>query len=224
MNKLIIGVPNGSLIDSERGGLKELLDKAGIEIDNIGTNKPLKVRNIPWLEAREGRPQELPALAKMGYCDAFFCGDDWAREWELRGIKSEKVLGLGIGKVDLVYAKRDCAEDTLKLATEYSSIAMDYLPNASFWKLGKQFPVDTDLEKEESLLIIPSLGKTEAKAYYGLVDSVIEAVNTGDTLANYGMVVVDKVMSSECSLYCKEESALGEKIDKIKKMLEGGLK
>jgi len=224
--KLRIGIPNGSLVDPKRGGLQELLDRARIYIKNIGANAPAEVTNIPWLEAAAGRPQELPALAASGYCDVFFCGDDWAREWELRGKGSEKMLGLGIGKVEIVYAEKESSEST-NAASEYPYLARWYLsqkyavPEAGIpiVKIGESIP------EGSSLAVIESVGATEAKVYYGLAGAVVEASQSGETLKNYGLTVRDTVMSSECSLYCREglDEWQRKKAERIAMMLEGAV-
>jgi len=202
--KLILGIPDGSMVDPKRGGLKKILDESGIYIKNLGASKPLEVENIPWLEAREARPQELPSLAKYGYCDVFFCGDDWAKEWELRGIKNDKLLGLGIGKVDIVDARKENTYKDLIWASEYPFISQDYFggkKNAKIVNIGDNIPSRDSLAKTGKVVILYSWGKTESKAYYGLVDGIIEVSQSGRSIKNYNMKVIDKVMTSECSLY-----------------------
>lgn len=247
--KLIIGIPNGSLVDPKRGGLKELLEKARIYIDNIGTNKPLEVGNIPWLEARTARPQELPALAYQGYCDAFFCGDDWTLEWDLKGKKSNKVLGLGIGKVNIVYSTKDDGDllmlpeylmpgpetdykpiwekSLIKVASEYPFLARDYF---SRLKADISFCNLEDLDKinqSTGFVVIPSFGSTEPKLYYNLVDAVVDASQSGSTAENYRLSTAGIVLNSECSLNCcesvKDDEWKMNKVERLKMMLEGAV-
>ena len=261
--KLKIGIPNGSLVDHKRGGLQELLDRARIYIKNIGTNKPPEITNIPWLEAVVGRPQELPALAANGYFDVFFCGDDWAREWELRGKKTEKMLGLGVGKVDIVFAEK---EETRGMALLFKVIASEYPYLARWyaasryagefgsdarWSNKRQDYIISDsvirivnigdipeyvLRKAEitnvkinderrGLIIVDSYGATEAKVCYGLANAVVEATQSGQTLENYGLKIVNKVMSSECSLYRREglDEWQKKKVERIAMTLEGAV-
>ncbi|MBD3355423.1 hypothetical protein GF361_05610 [Candidatus Woesearchaeota archaeon] len=223
MTKLKLGIPNGSMVDPKRGGLSYLLEKAGIYIDNLGKNKPLEI-NIPWIEAREARPQEFPALANMGYCDAYFCGDDWAKDWDLAGIESKKILGLDIGKVDIVVAVRTDILGTVIYASEYPNIALNYLKSVdNITQLGIKSTDRVWLsDRKDKAQLFPSIGKTELKAYYKLVDGVIEASQTGETLKNYGLVVEKVLMSSECSLYSKKEldKSKKEKLYNLKNMLE----
>ena len=261
--KLKIGIPNGSMVDPKRGGLKELLDRARIYTKNIGTNKPPEITNISWLEAVAGRPQELSALASAGYCDVFFCGDDWAKEWELRGKENKKMLGLGIGKVDIVFAEK---EETRGMSLLFKVITSEY-PYLARWYASSrytgEFASDTrgsnkrkdyivsdsvirivnigDIpeyvvrkaeitsvkinDERRGLIIVDSYGTTEAKVYYGLANAVIEATQSGDTLKNYGLTIGGKVMSSECSLYCREglDEWQRKKAERIAMMLGGAV-
>jgi len=222
---LKIGIPNGSLIDQNRGGLKELLDGARIDVKNLGENSPLEITNIPWLSPVVGRPQELPALAADGYVDVFFCGDDWAREWECRGKRNERLLGLGIGKVDIVFAgKKETIKPPYRVASEYPYLAREALQ--SFLNiLPKIVELGEEIPELSEYVIIPSVGATEAKNYYDICDFIIEATQSGDTLEEYGLRVMRKVMESECSLYCNEETLSDpwkmKKASRLKTMLEG---
>jgi ATP phosphoribosyltransferase len=225
---LKLGIPNGSLVDPQRGGLKELLDKARIFSKNIGTNAPPEIINIPWLEAVVGRPQELPALAYQGYCDIFFCGDDWAREWWLRGYKCEKLIGLDIGKVDIVVASKKPipkgVRGFLKVATEYPYLAKEFVKGRypiDIVEIGDMFTA-----RGGGAVILTSAGATEAKAYYGLADVIVEATQSGTSIANYGMKIREGIMTSECSLYIPSEEDdpwKMQKAERIKMMLSGVL-
>jgi len=225
MNKLKIGIPTGSMVDPVRGGLRELLEKARIYIDNIGTNKPLNSRNIYWLEPRTGKSQEIPAMAAKGYCDIFFAGDDWAKEWDLRGVKSEKLLGLGIGKTDLIIAEGPIYSCNItKVASEYPFLAREAVFNDS------NVPIISlaDPIPEKGKVVISSFGSTEPKAYYGLANLIVEVSQSGESIKNYKLKLLETVMSSECSLYATEKALedkwKAEKIDRIKLILEGSLR
>jgi len=231
--KLKIGIPNGSMVNPKRGGLKELLDRARIYTKNIGTNKPPEIINIPWLEAVVGRPQELPDLASAGYCDIFFCGDDWVLERKLGGKESEKILGLGIGKVKVVYAEKTKIDLVPKLiASEYVNIAFSYLQDSQAdsekeCKIVRLGEVNPDEISEKERAVVGSYGATEAKVYFGIVDAVIDATQSGDTLRNYGLEIKKVLLESECSLYCskamKDDSWKMKKAERVAMMLEGAL-
>jgi len=241
--KLIIGIPDGSLVQPEeegqRGGLIELLDRSYLFIENLGTNAPPEVRYIPWLEAAVGRPQELPDQANNGIVDVFFCGDDWVREWELRGKQNIKLLGLGIGKVDLVVAEKEDNDKKplVVVASEYTNIARRYsserydIPDEKIPIVKRTDGLSKleELKEEmgEGVIILESYGKTEAKVLYGIADLVLEVSGTGSTLRNYGLSETKKVMSSECSLFYNSRIETDpwkmKKANRIRDMLEGRL-
>ena len=231
-SKLKIGIPNGSLVDSNRGGLKELLDRARIYTRNLGTNAPPVVTNIPWLEPVVGRPQELPALAAEGMVDIFFCGDDWATEWALRGRSNERLYGLGVGSVDIVVAEKpDLIDKSRRLvATEYPFLARKWVSG----KVGaaeEEIPlirIGDSVPDGVRAVIIESYGATEAKAYYGLVDAIVEATQSGSTIENFGLRVTETLMRSQCSLYAgpgaKGDEWSTKKTERVKMMLEGAVR
>ncbi|MDP2750315.1 MAG: hypothetical protein Q8O89_05785 [Nanoarchaeota archaeon] len=223
--KLRIGIPNGSLINPERGGLATLLEDARIYVKNLGNNKPLEIENIPWLYAMVGRPQEFPAQAAQGELDVFFGGDDWVKEWTLQGKENEKILGLGIGRVDLVVTKQNFKTnpDLIKVYTEYPFITEDY-----FKKQGKQtqrIRMGQPISLEQGVVVIESCGTTEAKQYYGLCDAIVEATQSGSALRNFCLDSAKLVLSSEAGLFASaqalKEEWKYEKIDRIKTMLKG---
>ncbi len=227
-----IGIPNGSLIDQNRGGLKRLLDNARIYVDNLGTNAPARISNIPWLDAITGRPQELPGLAAQGYCDIFFCGSDWVREWELMGKKSIKLLDLGIGGVSLVCASGSPGRRMRTLASEYPRIAREYLADCLAAKGRALNPDDIPIVPagceipKDGPVVVSSFGATEAKAYSSLVDGIIEATQSGSTLSNYSLYIKETVMVSECGLYMAEraaEPAMMKQADRVRMMLQGAV-
>lgn len=204
---LTIGTPTGSMIDPKRGGLLDLLNRARLFSENLEGNAPASFPYIPWLKVFVARPQELPGLAAQGYCDIFFCGDDWATEWKLRGKESLKMLGLATGKVDIVYAaNRDLrAQSVVKVATEYPFIAENYMRN--FLGVEQDYPVvklragDDMPTLDRGIIIIDSYGATEAKAFYGLADAVVENTQSGTTLKNFKLDQRTRLFTSESSLY-----------------------
>lgn len=222
MGKLKIGIPDGSLVDPQRGGLKELLDQARIFTKNLGTSKIPEVVNIPWLKIVMQRPQELPYLTAQGCCDAFFCGDDWAREWELRGYASKKILGLNTGKVDIIVAGKE--EKSYRVAaSEYPFIARDFLTQETGVE---EIPIIRYGEPTEDYAVIDSFGKTELKTIYGVSDIVIENTQTGKTLENLGLTKFETLFPSECGLYVNEDldnSWKSKKVDRMALMLEGAV-
>ena len=222
--KVILGIPDGSSIDANRGGLKEILENSRIFIRNWDGNSKPEVIDIPWLEVIMQRPQELPYLAAINCCDLFFCGDDWAKEWELRGHYNEKLLSCGIGKVNVVAAAKKEKNKFSIAASEYPFIAKQYLQE----KLAaKSIEIIKYGEKAKSrYVVIDSFGKTELKAVYEIADLVVENTQTGNTIRNLGLEVICKIFASEIGLFMRkgisDEFKLG-KIERIKYMVGGAV-
>jgi ATP phosphoribosyltransferase len=161
-------------------------------------------------------------LAAQGFCDAFFCGDDWAREWELRGYPSRKFMGLGIGKVQIVAAAKPEKNERRIAASEYPYIARDYMA-----KLGADAQIIKYGEPVKGgFAVIDSMGKTELKLIYGMADFVVENTQTGSTLKALGLVVKELLFDSECSFYTAKGLADEwklKKAERIAMMLKGAI-
>lgn len=223
-NKLRLGIPDGSMIDARRGGLQDLLERARIYIKNLDGKAKPEVINIPWLDVVMQRPQELPYLAAKGYCDAFFCGDDWVTEWRKRGYRSLKLLGLGIGKVSVVVGTKPRNKRWNIAASEYPFIAKDYL---EVYKGAKNVQIVKYGEKiKGKYAVIESLGKTELKVTYQIADFVIESAQTGSSLEGLGLVVYRELFNSECGLFFNDSMSNDwklNKLDRIAMMLKGAI-
>lgn len=193
---LRLGIPNGSSISPERGGLLEALCMAGIHIRDLCGKMP-PYSEISWLYPVIGRPQELPAFASEGRLDCFFCGTDWVEEWSVRGIISEPVCyPLKNEATRIVYAAKSEREPSV-VATEYAGIAKRYLEG----KYMREFRVFCPGESRPESGIMLSAGKTEAKAYYGWADGIVEIVQSGDTLKNFGIVEIETIMQTRIGLW-----------------------
>lgn len=208
--RLLFGLPDGSLVSPNRGNLVGLLNQARIFVENYGGNTaaPPRVTNIPWLEARIGRPQELPSLAYVGEIDIFIAGDDWAEEWAIQGQPTVKMLGLNTGKVTIVAAaRRDEAHfekvtntkeylrqkikggcRILKVASEYPNIARRFLYEkiSDDDLLSKGFKVS----KLEDIRVVP-FGK-----HYGIEQGVIVMNSKGATEAKSFYQYADMIIEA----------------------------
>ena len=164
-------------------------------------------------EVRFLRPQEIPMYVAKGFFDLGVTGLDWIRETD-----SDVVELLDLGRtVRLVLAASvSCPADTgrelqpgSRVSTEYPSITRKY-----FDALG--LPVDIYL----------SYGATEAKVP-DIADAVVELTETGSTLRQNGMKVIDTVLTSSTKLIMNRQSYADEEkrgqAEDIKTLLEGTL-
>ncbi len=227
--KLKMGIPTGSLVKEKRSDLAKKLESAGIKIDEPSDDKPLEVSNIGWLEAVRGRPQEFPAIAAVKRTvDVFFCGDDWAREWELDGLYSKKLVGLDTGKVDIVVANKvgRSSDQPMVAVSEYTKIARDYI-SREYGIKPEDIPIlsiKDPIPKDKPAVVIKSEGATEAKVYYGIADLAIEATQSGSTLEAYSLEISRTLLNSECSFYAaarlQEDKWKMKKAQRIADMLQ----
>lgn len=113
-DKLVIGLPAGSLADPARGGnLISLLKHAGFPTKGYDKGGPSSFPINAMLVGWDGRPQEFGSQLALGEIDIAIAGDDWIRErvleykYEYRqDIELKKVLSLERGGVRIVAVNR----------------------------------------------------------------------------------------------------------------------
>lgn len=226
---LIVGLPAGSLADPSRGGsLIELLKHAGFPTRGYDQGGPSTFPLTTFLVGWDGRPQEFGAQLALGEVDIAIGGDDWIRERTLefkyeyrRDIRLEKVLSLGRGRVRIVVIApgptESCdvwlrnlleANTLVTVAAEMPYIALDWFQSKAaslgFGKSHRAFSVQkfkTPPRIDSGIVIYETWGKTEAKVAHGAVDFGLEITQTGGAIANYGLRVVEEVMTSEAGIW-----------------------
>ena len=83
-DKLVIGLPAGSLADPNRGGsLIRFLKDAGFATKGYDAGGPSTFPQMSFLVGWDGRPQEFGAQLAIGEVDIAIGGDDWIRERQL---------------------------------------------------------------------------------------------------------------------------------------------
>ncbi len=231
MNKdgLIIGLPAGSLANASRGGnLINLLRDAGFPAKGYDKGGPSTFPLNAFLYGWDGRPQEFGAQLGLGEIDVAIAGDDWVRERELelafeygQDISLEKVLPLQRGQVRIVIIKDgmtdDCdgwlkelleAKPLVSMVSEMPYLALEWfrgkIEKLGFSESHSAFSVQkfkTPPRNESGIVIYETWGKTEAKVINGAVDFGLEITQTGSAIRNYGLAIVDELMSSEASIW-----------------------
>ncbi|HOZ48021.1 MAG TPA: hypothetical protein PLO37_24150 [Candidatus Hydrogenedentes bacterium] len=226
--KLIIGLPAGSLADTSRGGnLIRLLHDAGFTSSGYERGGPSTFPVNAFLMGWDGRPQEFGAQLALGEVDIAIAGDDWIRErtLELRyeyGTEAllQRVLPLGRGTVRIVIIKAGaCDGDAwlksllaekplITIASEMPYLSVEWFlkkaDELGFGKSHRAYAVQrfkTPPRIERGVLIYETWGKTEAKVKNGSVDFGVEITQTGSAIHNYGLAVVDEIMASEAAVW-----------------------
>lgn len=177
----------------------------------------------PEIEVKILRPQEIPTYIQEGFHDVGITGKDWIKE---TNADVKVLLDLEYGKVKQVIAIPeffkfnnldelidDFAQNkkTLRFSTEYLKSASQYIKSKENYK--KHFG---DLEPtivtpwsrtgdNKLVEIFLSFGATEAKPPED-VDAVFDITETGTTLIQNNLKIIDQVMESTAVLIANKEA------------------
>jgi ATP phosphoribosyltransferase len=139
------------------------------------------------------KPSDVPVYVEYGVADAGVCGRDVLME---SGADVHEPLDLGFGRCRLVVAgKADSAASgynplaIARVATKYPRVTADY-----FQRRG--VPVEL-IELSGSVELAPALG---------LSDHIVDLVETGRTLRENGLMVIDTVAESTARLIVNRAS------------------
>jgi ATP phosphoribosyltransferase len=178
MTDLTIAIAKGRLQDSAL----ELFRRVGI----VAADEALASRRL-LVDDESGRysfifvkPADVPVYVEYGVADAGVCGLDVLME---SGADAHEPLDLGFGRCRLVVAgKAETAARgynllaTARVATKYPRVTADY-----FQRRG--VPVE----------LIELSGSVELAPVLGLSDHIVDLVETGRTLRENGLVVIDTI-------------------------------
>ena len=230
-NKLTIGMPAGSLANPNRGGnLVNLLEQAGFTTKGYESGGPSKFTTVDFLYGWDGRPQEFGSQLAINELDVAIAGDDWIEERRLEfeleydtKIDLKQIMSLHRGGVRIVgIIDNERPENTideylnnitnekklLVMVSEMPYIALQWTREA-LKRIGKldeynEFTVQkykTPPAIESGIVIYETWGKTEAKIKNGGADFGIEITQSGSALRNYGLKIVDEILSSQTSIW-----------------------
>ena len=161
----------------------ELFEKIGITCEEmkdknsrklIFTNEELKLRFFL------SKGPDVPTYVEYGAADIGVVGKDTILE---EGRKVHEVLDLGYGKCKMcVCGYKDAApllqhHELVRVATKYPNIAKDYFYN----------------KKHQTVEIIKLNGSIELAPIVGLSEVIVDIVETGSTLRENGLEVLEEV-------------------------------
>ena len=161
----------------------ELFEKIGITCEEmkdknsrklIFTNEELKLRCFL------AKGPDVPTYVEYGAADIGVVGKDTILE---EGRKVHEVLDLGYGKCKMcVCGYKDAApllqhHELIRVATKYPNIAKDYFYN----------------KKHQTVEIIKLNGSIELAPIVGLSEVIVDIVETGSTLRENGLEVLEEV-------------------------------
>jgi len=239
MAKIKFAIPKGSL---EEATFK-ILEKAWTKVNRKERTYRVFLDD-PDIVVKMIRPQEIPALVYYGLYDVGITGNDWVGETNA-DVKS--LLNLEYGKIKLViaipdnykfksfddmiksYAKK---KKTLRISSEYLTTASKFIKQQKSYKklYGKKDPLIVTpwlrLGTNKSVQIHLSFGATEAKPPDD-VDAIMDVTETGTTLTQNQLKIVDTVLESSAQLIANknslEDKAKREKIFDIVTLMRGAV-
>ena len=186
----------------------ELFEKIGITCEEmkdkdsrklIFTNEELKLRFFL------AKGPDVPTYVEYGAADIGVVGKDTILE---AGKKVHEVLDLGFGKCRMcVCGPADAKKylenhELIRVATKYPNIAKDYFYNT----------------RHQTVEIIKLNGSIELAPIVGLSEVIVDIVETGSTLKENGLVVLDEVCPLSARMIVNPVSMRLEN-DRIKELL-----
>lgn len=205
---LTVALPKGRLGDK----VYSLLKNAGYDCKEMSENTRKLV-----LENKEAgiryllvKPTDVPVYVERGSADVGIAGKDILKE---SGARVYELMDLGFGKCRMcVAAKQGYIEDrnrTLKVATKFVNIATEHYA-----------------KKGQNIDIIQLHGSIELAPIVGLSDVIVDIVESGATLRENNLVVIEEFMPisarfiSNISSYKFKEKEINKMLSELKEAIE----
>ena len=161
----------------------ELFEKAGItceEMKDKHTRKLIFTNEELGLRLFLSKGPDVPTYVEYGAADIGIVGEDTILE---ENRKIYEVLDLGFGKCSMcVCGPKEAGEllqhhELIRVATKYPHIAKDYFYN----------------KKHQTVEIIKLNGSIELAPIVGLSEVIVDIVETGSTLRENGLTVLEEI-------------------------------
>ena len=189
-----------------------LLEQIGITCEEM---KDEKTRKLIFVNEELGyrfflsKATDVPTYVEMGAADIGVVGKDTILE---AGRKLYEVLDLNVGKCRMCVAGPESAREKLndgsliRVASKYPRIAKDYFYNT----------------KHQTVEIIKLNGSVELAPIVGLSEVIVEIVETGSTLKENGLKVLEEICPLSARVVVNEVSMKmeHERITKLVKDLK----
>lgn len=190
----------------------ELLEQIGITCEEM---KDEKTRKLIFVNEELGyrfflsKATDVPTYVEMGAADIGVVGKDTILE---AGRKLYEVLDLNVGKCRMCVAGPESAREKLndgsliRVASKYPRIAKDYFYNT----------------KHQTVEIIKLNGSVELAPIVGLSEVIVDIVETGSTLKENGLKVLEEICPLSARVVVNEVSMKmeHERITKLVKDLK----
>lgn len=186
-----------------------LLEELGITCEEMKTDtrKLIFVNEELKLKFFLAKASDVPTYVEYGAADIGVVGKDTILE-ERRNLY--EVVDLGFGKCNMVVAGPESARETLennnliRVATKYPTIAKEYFYN----------------KKHQTVEIIKLNGSIELAPLVGLSEVIVDIVETGTTLRENGLVVLETICPLSARMVVNRVSMKMEN-ERIGKIIEG---
>lgn len=173
-----------------------ILEKIGItceEMKDPDTRKLIFVNEELKLKFFLAKASDVPTYVEYGAADFGVVGKDTILE---EGRKMYEVIDLGLGKCRMCVAGPKEAEkllqsgELIRVATKYPNIAKDYFYN----------------KKRQTVEIVKLNGSIELAPIVGLSEVIVDIVETGSTLKENGLVVLEEICPLSARMVVNEVS------------------
>ncbi len=159
------------------------LEKIGIEMEEMkdpDTRKLIFVNEDLKIKMFLSKASDVPTYVEYGAADIGVVGKDTILE---EGRKLYEVMDLGFGKCTMCVCGPESARELLKhqqlirVASKYPNIAKDYFNNM----------------KHQTVEVIKLHGSVELAPIVGLAEVIVDIVETGTTLKENGLMVLEEI-------------------------------
>lgn len=196
----------------------ELFEAVGIsceEMKDKNSRKLIFVNEELGIRFFLAKANDVPTYVEYGAADIGIVGKDTIME---EGRKLYEVLDLGLGKCRMCVCGPEAARERLKhhelirVATKYPNIAKDYFYN----------------QKYQTVEIVKLNGSIELAPIVGLSEVIVDIVETGSTLRENGLVVLEEVCGLSARMVVNqvsmktENERIGNIIKKLQSIISGG--
>ncbi len=195
---LTVALSKGKLLP----GSEALFRKAGLPFpEDEGRKLVVALDGLRFLFVKD---RDVPTYVEYGAADCGVAGRDVLLE---AASDVYEPLDLGFGRCRLVVARlsgsRSDGSSTLRVATKYPRVA-----SAHF------------LGRGQSIEVVPLSGSVEIAPGLGLADCIVDVVETGRTLAENGLEVVEEVAGSSARLIVNRASHHARRAD-VARLVDG---
>lgn len=186
----------------------ELLEQTGItceEMKDPDSRKLIFVNEELRLQFFLAKGPDVPTYVEYGAADIGVVGKDTILE---EGRKIYEVLDLGFGKCRMCVCGPESArsllngQELIRVATKYPNIAKDYFYN----------------QRNQTVEIIKLNGSIELAPIVGLSEVIVDIVETGSTLRENGLKVLEEVCPLSARMVVNQVSMKMED-ERIRKLI-----